>query len=137
MAADNLFAISAGRARTLIAYDLKIAQTGVPPNQYARAFEAQPGEVHALAVSGDRKLVAVAGDFGEVRVYPIATRQRSVLISKAPAPVYAVALNINGSRLALGSKSGLVQIYELPSGKLLKLLVPVPVAPPDRGLVKQ
>ena len=29
-------------------------------------------------------------------------------------------------RLALGSKSGLVQVYELPAGKLIKSLVPVP-----------
>ncbi len=133
VAADNLLALSAGRARSLIAYDFKIALSGVPQNQYARPFEAQPGEVHCLAVSGDRKLVAAAGNFGEVRVYHISNRQRVALISKVPAPVYAVALNAKGSRLALGSKSGLVQIYELPSGKLLKSLVPVPVAPIPSG----
>ncbi len=128
VAANDLYAISAGRARTLSAYTLKTALSGVPRNQYAGNFEAQPGEVHALGVSGDRKLVAVAGHFGEVRVYQIANRQRVALLSKAPAPVYAVSLNANGSRLALGSKSGLVQLYELPSGKLLQSLVPVPVA---------
>lgn len=142
VAADNLFAFSAGRARTLTAYEFKIALSGIeltgggndsrPLNrrdQYARPLEAQPGEVHALAASGDHKLIAAAGNFGEVRVYQIANRQRVVLIAKVPAPVYSVALNANGSRLALGSKSGLVQIYELPAGKLLKSLVPVPVAP--------
>jgi mono/diheme cytochrome c family protein len=146
VAADNLFALSAGRARTLIAYEFKIALQGIqltgggndarPINrrdQYARPLEGQPGEVHTLAVSGDRKLVAVAGNFGEVRVYQIANRQRVALINKVPAPVYSVALNANGSRLALGSKSGLVQIYELPSGKLLKSLVPVPVTVSARG----
>jgi WD40 repeat protein len=145
VAANDLFALSAGRARTLIAYEFKIALSGVqltgggndarPLNrrdQYARPLEAQPGEVHTLAASGDRKLVAAAGNFGEVRVYQIANRQRVAVLSKVPAPVYSVALNANGSRLALGSKSGLVQIYELPSGKLLKSLVPVPVAPPVR-----
>ena len=137
VAADNLVAISAGRARSLIAYDLKIALTGVQRNQYARNFEAQPGEVHALAVSGDRKFMAAAGNSGEVRVYQIATRQRIALIAKAPAPIYAAALNANGSRLALGSKSGFVQIYELPSGRLLKSLVPVPVAPPPGGIVNK
>jgi len=137
VAADNLVAVSAGRARTLLAYDFKIALTGVPTNQFVRAFEAQPGEVHALAVSGDRKLVAVAGNFGEVRVYSMASRQRVTLIGKVPMPVYTVALNANGSRLALGSKNGLVQIYELPSGKLLKSLVPVPVAPAPGGVVSK
>lgn len=139
VAADNLFALSAGRARTLIAYEFKIGLDGIqltgggngtrPLNrrdQYARALETQAGEIHALGISGDRKFVAVAGNFGEVRVYQIANRQRIALLSKVPAPVYAVALSANGSRLALGSKSGLVQIYELPGGKLLKSLVPVP-----------
>lgn len=146
VAADNLFGVSAGRARTLTAYEFKIALSGIqltgggndsrPLNrrdQYARPFEAQPGEVHALAASGDRKLLAAAGNFGEVRVYQIANRQRAALIGKIPAPVYSVALNANGSRLALGSKSGLVQVYELPVGKLLKSLVPVPVAPLAAG----
>jgi WD40 repeat protein len=142
VAADGLFALSAGRARTLTAYELKVALVGVevtgagndsrPLNrrdQYARPFEPQPGEVLTLATSGDRKLLAAAGRGGEVRVYRVADRQRVALISKVPMPVYAVALNADGSRLALGSKSGLVQVYELPSGKLLRSLVPVPVAP--------
>ncbi|HTU18953.1 MAG TPA: c-type cytochrome domain-containing protein [Gemmataceae bacterium] len=141
VAADNLFALSAGRARSLITYELKIALAGIqltgggndarPINrrdQYARPIESQAGEVLALAISGDHKLAAVAGNFGEVRVYRIANRQRVALVGKVPAPVYAVSLNTSGSRLALGSKSGLVQLYELPSGKLLKSLVPVPVA---------
>ena len=150
VAADNLSALSAGRARTLIAYEFKIALDGIqltgggngtrPINrrdQYARPLETQAGEIHSLGVSGDRKLVAVGGNFGEVRVYQIANRQRVALISKVPSPVYAVALNANGSRLALGSKTGLVQIYELPSGKRLKSLVPVPVAPAPGGVVSK
>ncbi|MGH7173151.1 MAG: c-type cytochrome domain-containing protein, partial [Gemmataceae bacterium] len=144
--ADNLFALSAGRARSLIAYEFKTALVGIQltgggndarpinrRNQYARPLETQAGEIHALAISGDHKLAAAAGNFGEVRVYQIANRQRVALIGKVPAPVYAVSLNANGSRLALGSKSGLVQIYELPKGKLLKSLVPVPVASGERS----
>jgi hypothetical protein len=150
VAANDLFAVSAGRARTLIAYEFKTALSGIqvsgsgngarPINrrdQYAKNFEAQPGEVLALAMSGDRKLVATAGNFGDVRVYEIANRQRVALLGKVPAPVYAVALNANGSRLALSSKSGLVQIYELPSGKLLKSLVPVPVVTHSGGMVNK
>jgi hypothetical protein len=41
--------------------------------------------------------------------------------------VYAVALDAKGSRLALGTKSGQVLVYELPSGKMIESLVPVPV----------
>lgn len=140
VASNGLFAISAGRARTLFGYEYKIALSGVEVagsgnssrpvskrNQYAKAFETQPGEVFDVASSGDRKFLAVAGAFGDVRVYQTADRKRTTLIPNVPAPVYSVALDRAGRRLALGTKSGQVQIYELPSGKLLKSLVPVPV----------
>jgi WD40 repeat protein len=140
VAADGLFALSAGKSRSLVAFELKIALDGIPAagadndsrpitsrGQYARDFEGQGGEVLVLAVSGDRKLVAAAGNSADVRVYQVANRQRVALIPNVPAPVYAVALNATGSRLALGSKSGLIQIYDLPAGKLVKSLVPVPV----------
>jgi WD40 repeat protein len=41
--------------------------------------------------------------------------------------VLSVALNEDGSRLVLGSKTGLVQVWDTVSGKLLKTLNPVPV----------
>ncbi|MGE3808863.1 MAG: c-type cytochrome domain-containing protein [Gemmataceae bacterium] len=140
--ADENFGLSSGRARTFNAYEFKIALQGIQvtgagngarpilrKEQYTKGLEGQPGEVFDLAVSGDRKLVAVGGTGPDVRIYTIANRQRSGLIAKVPAPIYALALNKDGSRLALGSKSGELQIYELPSGKQLKALVPVPVAP--------
>jgi WD40 repeat protein len=141
VAADGQFAVSAGRARTLIGYELKTALSGVGVtgsgngaqpitnrDQYVKNFEAQPGEVLDMAFSGDRKLVAVAGDFAEVRIYQIADRQRVATISNVPAPIYSVALNADGTRLVLGSKSGQVHVYQLPAGTLLKSLVPVPIA---------
>ncbi len=70
----------------------------------------------------------MAGAYGEVRVYKVADRQRAAMVAVTPPPVYAVALSADGSRLVVGTKSGVVQLYELPAGKLLKSLVPVPVA---------
>jgi hypothetical protein len=95
--------------------------------QYARDFKGQAGEMLGLALRGDRKLVAAAGAFADVRVYQATNRQRVALIPNVPAPVYAVALDAKGSRLALGTKSGKVLVYELPSGKMIGSLVPVPV----------
>ncbi|MEO8166203.1 MAG: c-type cytochrome domain-containing protein [Betaproteobacteria bacterium] len=145
VAVDGQFAVSAGRARTLIGYELKTALSGIGVtgsgngaqpitnrDQYVKNFEGQPGEVLDLAFSGDRKLVAVAGDFAEVRIYQIADRQRVVTIANAPAPIYSVALNADGTRLVLGSKSGQVQVYQLPAGTLIKTLVPVPIVTPDQ-----
>ncbi len=141
VASDGQFAISAGRARIPISYEYKIALSGIEVSgagngarpiskraQYAKNLETQPGIVLDIATSGDRKSIALAGAYGDVRVYNVANRQRTALVSGVPQPIYSVALNQDGTQLTLGSKSGHVQIYQLPDGKLLKSLVPVPVA---------
>ncbi len=140
VAADPLNAIAAGDARVLKGYDFKIALSGVevsgagngsrPVNkltQYVRTYEGQSDKVTDLALSGDRKLLAVATRSAEIRLYQTTDRKRKTAITKVPAPVFSIALNGDGSRLILGSKSGEVQIYDTASSKLLKTIVPVPV----------
>jgi WD40 repeat protein/mono/diheme cytochrome c family protein len=140
VAADSLTAISGGNARALLGYDFKLALSsvqvtgsgnGAQPvsnrDQYLRTFEAQPEAVMALATSGDRKLLAVATRAPEIRIYLTENRQRKITISNVPAPVLSVALNYDGSRLILGSKTGVVQVWDTISGKLIKSLTPVPV----------
>ncbi len=142
VAADGTNAISAGNARTVTGFDLKLALTvvevtgsgnGAQPvnnrDQYVRNFEAQAEPVMALATSGDRKLLAVATRGAEVRIYQTDNRQRKTSITNAPAPVLGIALSRDGTRLILGSKSGQVQIYDVGSAKLVKSLVPVPTQP--------
>jgi len=140
VASDSQFALSATRKGDLLSFDYKIALSGVEVNgsgngavpvnkrgQYTRSFEAQGGDVLDLATSGDRKLVAVASNTGDVRVYKIADRTRFATASKVPGPIYSLALDATGTRLAVGNKQGQVLIYELPSGKLLTSIAPVPV----------
>jgi WD40 repeat protein len=140
VAADPLNAISGGNAGAMLGYDFKLALTGAqvvgsgngarPVNnrdQFVRPFEAQPDAVMDLATSGDRKLLAVATRASEVRIYLTGTRQRKLAIPNVPAPVLSVALNYDGSRLILGSKTGVVQVWDTNSGKLIKSLIPVPV----------
>jgi WD40 repeat protein len=140
VAADPLTAISGGNARALTAFDFKLALGGVQVTgsgngakpisdraQYVRNFEAQADAVMALATSGDRKLLAVATRAAEVRIYQTDTRARKATIPKAPVPVLSVALNHDGTRLILGSKTGEVQIWDATSLKLIKALTPVPV----------
>lgn len=140
VAADGLTAISGGNARALVGYDFKLALAGISvtgsgngaqpvsnKDKYLRAFEAQAGAVMALATSGDRKLLAVATRAAELRIYQTETRARKIVLTKVPAPVLSVALNEDGSRLVLGGKTGVVQVWDTVSGKLLKTLNPVPV----------
>ena len=90
-------------------------------------MEAQPGPVLDMATSGDRKRLAIAGAYGEVRVYDTATRARVALISGAPSPVYGVSLSQDGSIAAIGSKSGIVNLYSVAEAKLIRSISPVPV----------
>lgn len=147
VASDENFAVSTGRDRRLNGYEYTVALSGAeirgkggnglkPVNkksQYLKAFEGQPGEVLDMASSGDRKLIATAGRFGEIRIYQVANRQRVAAISGIPSPVYSVALDAEGKRVAIGAANGTVSIYDVATAKPLKSLVPVPVAAASAG----
>ena len=139
---DNAFAVSAGKSRALTAFQLDVALqnvgvtgagNGAKPvtrrNQYAKNFESQPGEVLDMALSGDRKRVAVAGRFGEVRVYNLADRKRVAVIGGVRAPVYGVSLNRDGSRVAVAGRHGVLEVFRVADGKKQRSIVPVPVRP--------
>jgi hypothetical protein len=141
VSSSTTFAFAAGHARTLAGYEFKIALSGVEVSgagngarpitkraQYFKGMEAQPGPVLTMATSLDRKLLAVAGAYREIRVYKTDDRTRVTLIPNLPATVYSVSLNSDGTRLVAGGRDGQVQIYELPSAKLIRSLIPVPVA---------
>ena len=143
VAVNAEFAFSSGGARTLTGYEFKIALQGVEVTgagngarpitrraQFAKGMESQPGPVLVMTTSFDRKRLAIAGRFGEVRIYDTTTRQRVALIPGVTAPVYAVSLNGDGTRLAVGSKSGQLQLYNVADAKLIHALKPVPVQEP-------
>ncbi|MFT7644194.1 MAG: WD40 repeat protein, partial [Pirellulaceae bacterium] len=141
VAADEQFGVGAGRAKTVTGYELKIALQNIQVTgsgngakpislraQYVKAFESQPGEIIDMATSGDRKSLAIGGAYGEVRVYNIADRKRTAVVSGVPSPVFSLALNSDATRLAVGGRNGEVRIYKLPEAELLKTVIPVPVA---------
>ncbi len=139
VASDPLFAISVTRRGDLLSFEYRIALTGIEVggsgngavpvdkrNQYTRAFETQGENVYALATSGDRKLLAVAAPNSmgsEIRIYRIADRTRIMTIQNGPPKVLALSLDGKGSRLALGTKGGMVFVYDLPEGKNMGRLV--------------
>lgn len=140
VAATAQNAISGGVARAVSGYDFGLALSGVelsgsgngaaPVNkkdQYTRAFEAQPEAVTALATSGDRKFLAVATRADEVRVYDADARTRKAVLPKAAAPVLSIAMNADGSRLLVGAKSGVVEVWDVAKATKLRAFVPVPV----------
>jgi WD40 repeat protein len=140
VAATEQHAFSGGVARAVSGYEFKLALSGVEVNgsgngaapvnkkdQYTRAFEAQTEAVTALAMSGDRALLAVATRANEVRVYQADARTKKVTLPKVAAPVLSVALNRDGSRLLLGAKSGEVEVWDVAQAKRLWAFTPVPL----------
>jgi WD40 repeat protein len=140
VAATDQHAFSGGVARAVNGYEFKLALAGVEVNgsgngaapvnkkdQYTRAFEGQAESVTALAMSGDRALLAVATRSSEVRVYQADARTKKIALPKVAAPVLAVALNGDGTRLLLGAKSGEVELWDVSQAKKLRSLIPVPV----------
>lgn len=141
------FAFSSGHARTLTGFEFKVALSGIEVSgagngarpvtkraQYVKGMEAQPGPVLTMDTSQDRKLLAIGGAYRDIRVYKTDDRTRVAVISNLPATVYSVSLNKGGTRLAAGSRDGQVLIYEVPSGKLIRSLIPVPIVP-DQDVV--
>jgi hypothetical protein len=142
--ADDKRAVSAGLTRQVTGYQLDVALQNVElagagnaarpvsrREQYVKAFEIQPGEVLDIALNGDRDVLAVAGRFGEVRIYSPFDQKRIAIVEKVAAPVYAVALSREGRLLVVGGKSGKLDVYQLPAGTLLRSIVPVPMASPE------
>lgn len=141
VATDDKVAVSTGLNRAITGYVLEIALkdvevtgagNGAKPvsrlDQYVRRLESPPGEVLDIAMSGDRRTIAVAGRFPEVRLYTVADQRRVGQVAGVRAPVFSVALNRDATRLAVGSQDGMLEVFELPAGKRLVSLVPVPVA---------
>ncbi|MBQ17195.1 MAG: hypothetical protein CMJ65_08720 [Planctomycetaceae bacterium] len=137
---DGVFAVSAGKARTLIGYQLDVALqnvsvtgagNGAKPitrrDQYTKNFEGQPGEVIDIALSGNRKSIAVAGLSTEVRIYSIADRKRTAIATGVRAPVFSVALNGDATLLAVGGQDGQLEVYRLPKVQRVFSRIPVPV----------
>jgi hypothetical protein len=140
VAADDKFGVSAGLAKTMNGYDFSIALENVELSgsgngarpvsraaQYTRAFEGQPGEVLDLALSGDQRLLATAGQFAEIRLYTLVDRKRVGAVPYAAGSAYAVALNADATRLVVGGRSGKLDVFQLPDGALLRSIDPVPV----------
>lgn len=138
--ADDALAVSAGLTRSVTGYQLSVALQNVEVSgagngarpisrreQYVKAYEAFGGEVLDMALSGDRKVLAVAGRAPEVRVFTLADQKRTAVVSKITGPVYCVALNQDGTLVAVGGRSGKLDVYQLPGGTLVKSIAPVPV----------
>ena len=136
VAADSLTAYSGGNARALLGYDFKLALSsvqvtgsgnGAQPvsnrDQFANlrgATRCGDGPRHQRRTGSCSPWSPRAPPKSRASTLT-ENRQRKITIPNVPAPVFSVALNHDGSRLILGSKTGLVQVWDTNSGKLIKV----------------
>jgi WD40 repeat protein len=84
-------------------------------------FPSEATSNHALTISGDGRWLATGGFTPLVEIWDLRTRQLAGRI-KETRPIFGLALNADGTRLAVSTSSIFIQTYEVPSGKLLLTL---------------
>lgn len=104
-----------------------------------RVYEKQPGQVNSLAFSGDGTYFAVGSEAGIVNLYktdngqppapdqPVVGGKPVATLSGHQGVIHAVAFSADSTRVAVGGFDGTVRIYEVPSGKMIKAFLPVPI----------
>ncbi len=104
-----------------------------------RVYERQPGVVTATAFSEDATMIAVGSETGVVNVFktdnggaaesdkPVIGGKSLATLSGAHNAIFSIAFRPDGKQVAAAGLDGMVRIYALPSGALVKAFVPVPM----------
>ena len=92
-----------------------------------RAFERQPGVSACIAFSPDGSLFAVGGEADVVNIYKAADGTKVASLKGHKGVLYALVFRPDSKQLATGGFDGMVRLYDLPTGKLAKSFVPVPI----------
>ncbi len=115
----TLVAIASGRKKVQ-AWDVA---TGAPAGTVLD--DAGPGVFNAIALSGDRKLLAVGRDDGTIQLVEAATGRliQSFRDHRNPVPIHFLEFTPDGRSLAsIGGPSPVVLMWEIPSGRLMRTL---------------
>lgn len=113
----RIYKISDNQQRTAANNDVNMMKT----------FERQPGPIRAAAYSPDASLVALGGLYDEVRVYKAADAAKVATLGGLGGPTFNLVFHPDGKQLFAGGFDGTLRIFEIPSGKLIKSFVPVPI----------
>jgi WD40 repeat protein/serine/threonine protein kinase len=87
----------------------------------ADKFAAVPGGVNSVSFHHDGRRVALAG-FGQVEIWDVATRARSVDLSGHTKWVFCVAFRPDGTRLATGGFDQTIKLWDPTTGDEVRML---------------
>jgi WD40 repeat protein len=96
-----------------------------------REYEAMPGRIYAGCFSADGSLLAVGSSLdgrGEVRVFHVDDGKRVSTFEGQHGAVYTVRFHPDGKQVASAGFDGVVRLNDPQTGKLLKEIVPIPLA---------
>jgi len=93
-----------------------------------RTYDKVDGPIYALTFSPDGAMLAVAGRFGEVRIYRTSDGTKLAGLTGHTGSVHSLAWNPKRPELAVGGFDGTVRIYKVPEGQMVKSFLSVPVA---------
>ena len=80
-------------------------------------------DVNSVAFSPDGKtLVTVASD-GATRLWDVATRRTTLILSQRGIKVTSVAFSLDGTLLAIGRSDGKVSLWDIPNSKVIATLI--------------
>ncbi len=112
LAIDGKTLISWGADKTLRTWDATTGKEGKP-------LSGDPLAVVASAVAADRSVLAVAADDGSARAWAFPSRAETFIHSAVNSPATAVAFAPDGVRVAVGTKDGMVFVYDRVTRRLL------------------
>ena len=109
--------VADGKAEAVAVVDLppqyKLVKNPSEAAGEVRRYEGHGGEVHALAITPNGRILLAAGHDGQVHVYNVSSGRQMGQLRGHQGPVRAVAVCLEGRRAVTGGQDGTARLWNL------------------------